>query len=632
MTEPSDKDAKRPILAKKGTAQPLPPPADAKQEEAPSEDRGLSPKPRQEPPAPEETPEETKAVKAVGDTPPAKPSATPSSGPAATAATPPGPGAASAKHGNGGAAGPEQPEDPGTTGEDEDTARARPKSAKEAAPAATLLDHPLRLPKSVVFEDPPKGPTKPVQSTPATSSGDAPPALGGEQQHDPSEAPGSEDAEATLGGTEGEARRRRADLASWIQEGRRSGRSGPRLWPVAVVVLLGAIALISLFESGIITLGDEQSEPQQPAEQNQASPSPVSVAQSKTEPAVPAEVPVLAVLPDPQVIADLERDPVVDFIRLDPEGKAVVAGRAAPGTELVILDNGAQLGRTTADIYGLWTFVSDAPLSSGRHDIALALESQGILTILPGPGPAVAMPEPQRPAEPAEEAGIEVAAGPAVTPPSPDESAAATPAEPAPAEPATAEPTPAEPTPEVAAAPAPAISQAATVMVAATVTEAPAPREPVEAATATVATTVTEAQTPSEPAKAATAAQSLAEMLEESVTAATAPAIEVPPQPVPKPERTPAPQVAAAAPASGSFAVQLASLTTPNAAQRAQGELEKRFPDLLAGLEMFIDRATLDDGRVVYRVRTGPFGSRPDAQAACARFKTREQDCLAVRR
>ncbi len=41
MTEPSNKGAKGPILAKKGTAQPLTPPADAEPEEAPSEDPGL---------------------------------------------------------------------------------------------------------------------------------------------------------------------------------------------------------------------------------------------------------------------------------------------------------------------------------------------------------------------------------------------------------------------------------------------------------------------------------------------------------------------------------------------------------------------------------------------------------------
>ena len=609
MTEPSNKGAKGPILAKKGTAQPLTPPADAEPEEAPSEDPGLGPKP-QDPPAPEETPEETKAVEAAGDTPPAKPSATPSSGPATKAETPPGPAAASAKHGNGGSADPEQPEDPGATGEDEGTAPAGPEPAKEAAPAATLLDHPLRVPKSVVFEDRPKGPKKPVQSTPAMISGDAPAAIGGERRHDPSKAPESEGAGATPGGTEREARRRRADIASWIQEGRRSGRSGPRHWPIAVAALVCAIALIVLVESGIIPLGNEENEPPQLAEQSQASPSPestageeiqapdVTAAQSETEPAVPAEAPVLAVLPDPQAIADLERDPVVDFIRLDPEGKAVVAGRAAPGTEVVILDNGAQLGRATADIYGLWTFVSAMPLSSGRHDIELAPESEGTLTILPGPSPAVATPEQQGLAESAEEAGIEVASGPAIPLPSADESAAATPAEPA---------------RDTAETPAPEVPQA-------------------PAAAAMVAAAVTEAQTPSEPAEAATTTQSPAEMPEEPTTAAAAPAIAEPPQPVPKPERAAAPQVAAAVPASGSFAIQLASLATPSAAQHAQGELEKRFPDLLAGLEMFIDRATLADNRVVYRVRTGPFGSRADAQAACARFKTREQDCLAVRR
>jgi cell division septation protein DedD len=633
MTEPSNKDPEGPILAKKGTAQPLTPPADSEREQAPREDPGLGSKPRQNPPAAEATPEETKAEKAAGDTPPAKPSAESSTRPAAKAETPPGPAPAAAKHSNGGAAEPEQSEAPDPTGEDEDAARAGPGSAKETAPAATLLDHPMRLPKSVVFEDRPKSPSPPAQSTPAADSGDTPAAIAGDGRHDPSEAPESDDAGVTPGETEAEAQRRRADLASWVQEGRGREKSVRKHWPVAVGALVCAIALIALVESGVIPLGDQERESPQPAEQTQGAPSPESgtagAAMGETGRAMPSEATVLAVLPDPEVVAGLERDPVVDFIRLDPEGKAVVAGRAAPGTEVVILDNGAQLGRATADIYGLWTFVSDAPLAPGRHDIVLALESEGALTILPGPVPPVATSEPQLPAELAEEAGIEVAAGPTVTLPPADESAAATPAEPAPeAAPEVAEiPAPEVAIPEAAETPAPAIPEATKVAAeVAAAAEEPTPSAPVEAMT------VAEAQTPSAPVEAATAMQSPAETPEEATTVAAAPVIEVPPQPVPKPERATAPQVAAVAPASGSFAVQLASLTTPNAAQRAQGDLEKRFPDLLAGLEMFIDRATLDDGRVVYRVRTGLFGSRADAKAACARFKAREQDCLAVRR
>jgi hypothetical protein len=87
----------------------------------------------------------------------------------------------------------------------------------------------------------------------------------------------------------------------------------------------------------------------------------------------------LAALPEPGApnALDSDREPIVDFMRIDPDGKAVVAGRAAPGTELTVLDNGEPLGTVTADIYGLWTFVSQDPLSGGRHEIGLRRAGDG---------------------------------------------------------------------------------------------------------------------------------------------------------------------------------------------------------------------------------------------------------------
>ena len=78
--------------------------------------------------------------------------------------------------------------------------------------------------------------------------------------------------------------------------------------------------------------------------------------------------------------------------------KAVVAGRAQPDTELIILDNGQPIGSAKADLYGLWTFVSAAALESGRHEIALQIKSSDPVTGATVPvTPSQAGPAPVRP-------------------------------------------------------------------------------------------------------------------------------------------------------------------------------------------------------------------------------------------
>lgn len=66
--------------------------------------------------------------------------------------------------------------------------------------------------------------------------------------------------------------------------------------------------------------------------------------------------------------------PSVDVVRIEPDGAAVIAGRAAPGAELILLDNGAPIGTAQADAYGEWVFVPVDPLPSGAHDFGLVIK------------------------------------------------------------------------------------------------------------------------------------------------------------------------------------------------------------------------------------------------------------------
>ena len=82
--------------------------------------------------------------------------------------------------------------------------------------------------------------------------------------------------------------------------------------------------------------------------------------------------------------------PSVDVVRIEPGGAAVIAGRAAPGTEWILLDNGAPIGTVAADAYGEWVFMATSPLPRGAHDFGLVIKEVrgGVRVPAPGQAPA----------------------------------------------------------------------------------------------------------------------------------------------------------------------------------------------------------------------------------------------------
>lgn len=63
--------------------------------------------------------------------------------------------------------------------------------------------------------------------------------------------------------------------------------------------------------------------------------------------------------------------PSFDVVRIDRQGNAVMAGRAAPESEVIITDGGQELGRVRADARGEWVFLPDKPLAPGTRELAL---------------------------------------------------------------------------------------------------------------------------------------------------------------------------------------------------------------------------------------------------------------------
>jgi LysM domain len=93
--------------------------------------------------------------------------------------------------------------------------------------------------------------------------------------------------------------------------------------------------------------------------------SPASATSALPAPAAPAEPPSV----------DIAR-PSFDIVRVDPQGQAVIAGRALPGDRVRVLEGGKPVGEVTADARGDWVLVLDAPLAPGNRQLALEATSK----------------------------------------------------------------------------------------------------------------------------------------------------------------------------------------------------------------------------------------------------------------
>lgn len=69
--------------------------------------------------------------------------------------------------------------------------------------------------------------------------------------------------------------------------------------------------------------------------------------------------------------------PSFDVVRINPQGDAVMAGRAAPNSQVQIFDGTKVIGTVTSDARGEWVFLPSDPLPSGGRELSLAARSGG---------------------------------------------------------------------------------------------------------------------------------------------------------------------------------------------------------------------------------------------------------------
>jgi nucleoid-associated protein YgaU len=318
---------------------------------------------------------------------------------------------------------------------------------------------------------------------------------------------------------------------------------------------VGIVALIiALLWNYAINMDDADSGPTAP---------PVAVAPvppSAEEPEAPLpEVPAVVVAPpsgeasppphEPEP-ARAPTPPSFDVVRVNPNGDAVVAGRAEPDMAVTTLDGGNEIGTVTADARGEWVLLPNQPLPPGSRELSLigrmpdgtVVESdQVVVLVVPEPEKDIAGRRSDETAEalalmvPRAEKG-EIAVlqmPPASRQPEPTESPAVPPPQPAPPVAAATEPPP--PEPPAAAEPAPQVAVPAP--------PPPPPEPPVAAEPAPQVAVLAPSPPPPEPPAATEPAPQLA--------VPPPPRSAVPPPPPPPPEppaaAEPAPQVAAKA-------------------------------------------------------------------------------------
>ncbi|HEY6981069.1 LysM peptidoglycan-binding domain-containing protein [Reyranella sp.] len=125
--------------------------------------------------------------------------------------------------------------------------------------------------------------------------------------------------------------------------------------------------------------------------------------QAKTaEPAPPPAAPAIALPPQPKPAETAPATsavmaPSFDVARIDPDGRAVIAGRAAPGAKIVLLDGGKEIAHGEADNRGEWVLlVQEPPLSPGQHELRVVQHIEGrapvtseqvVVAVVPKPAP-----------------------------------------------------------------------------------------------------------------------------------------------------------------------------------------------------------------------------------------------------
>ena len=114
----------------------------------------------------------------------------------------------------------------------------------------------------------------------------------------------------------------------------------------------------------------------------------------------------------PPAAAEATARPSFDIVRVERDGRAVIAGRAAPGAEVEVRSGGQVIDRVRASRRGEWVATPAKPLAPGDQELSAVVAREGaapiesdqvVVVAVPGPtspAPATAKAETSEPAQP----------------------------------------------------------------------------------------------------------------------------------------------------------------------------------------------------------------------------------------
>jgi nucleoid-associated protein YgaU len=138
--------------------------------------------------------------------------------------------------------------------------------------------------------------------------------------------------------------------------------------------------------------GQDQSQDQSQGQSTNppANPSTAAPAQPSTK---TDQVASAAQAPAPEI------KPSFDVVRVNPNGDAVIAGRAAPGSRITLLDNGQPVGSAEADDRGEWVLLPDSAVDPGQHKFSVRAKDEAgksqdsekeVIVVVPKPAEDIA--------------------------------------------------------------------------------------------------------------------------------------------------------------------------------------------------------------------------------------------------
>ena len=150
----------------------------------------------------------------------------------------------------------------------------------------------------------------------------------------------------------------------------------------ATLVLIGVCAIFVAIGFNVYTVSDDNSDNLSSSHNRNLSESDLSQGRenisSQNTKSVPKTKPN-DTAPTKETIEkkSVKKVPSFDIVRVDPDGNAVIAGRAAPGEKVSIIDNGITIGNAIADNRGEWVSVTKTELGPGSRKLTLESRKEG---------------------------------------------------------------------------------------------------------------------------------------------------------------------------------------------------------------------------------------------------------------